>query len=833
MLRKFTLFFAGFTALSAALFAGTEEYWQPIHPALVRPAGQQHLVPERYQAYVLRFSDLRERLLSLKADPASGQVISLPTPDGGSRNFRIWQSPMMEPALAAKYPDIKTFTAEATDDHRITAKLNLLPDGFHALVFEGEKTYFVDPYSDVEDGNYLCYYKKDHPHLSSMSCGVPAHTGQTAEAVETAAARTFGTARRTYRLALACTGEYATAVGGPTPTKASVLAQMVLIMNRVNGVYERELAATMTLVANTDTLIFLNGTTDPYSNSNPNALLTQNQSTVDSRIGSANYDIGHVFTTGGGGLAGLGVLCNNSAKAEGETGLPTPLGDPFAIDFVAHEMGHQFGSDHTYNSSQVNCGGNGNDQMAFEVGSGSTIMAYAGICGSDDLQDHSDAYFHAVSLRNITNYITNPATGGSCPVVTASTNVPNTHPDFTAGYSIPVWTPFELTAPAVTDATMDTLSYCWEEWDLGGFGQTWDANNNAMPFFRSFNPSSSATRVFPTMNNVLAGNYFYKGERLPTAARTLKFILTTRDIYQGWGCFNSSFDTDTVTLNVVSPGVDTFKVTSQATATTWNTGSTQTVTWNAANTTAAPISAANVDIFLSVDSGKTFPYTLATAVPNNGSASVTVPGGAPASSKARIKVKGSGNVFFQINRANITINVVPLPVTLQSFTASPKACGVTLQWRTSAETKFDHFELERSDNGAGFAAIAGIKPNNNGQYSYEDKENKEGSYFYRLRMVDADATFSYSAVAAARISCGGQSSVTLFPNPAKDKVTVRTGSALTQLNLLAPNGQLIKQYAGLQATERTLDLNGLATGIYVLQLQYADGARSTIKLVRE
>ncbi|WP_118975213.1 zinc-dependent metalloprotease [Taibaiella koreensis] len=835
MHRKFTLLFAAFTVLSQALFAGISEYWQPVHPDLVKPAGMRRLSPDHYQTYTLRFTDLREQLLLLSTDPARGATIVLPTPDGGSRTFRIWQSPMMEPALAAKYPELKTFTAEATDDRRVTAKLNLGPDGFHAYVYNGAQTYLIDPYSDVEDGNYLCYFRKDYTQNQGMPCGVTG--GDTGTAVDpqegTALQRTYGTQRRNYRLALACTGEYATAVGGTTPTKASVLAQMVLIMNRVNGVYERELAATMTLVGNTDTLIFLNGATDPYTNNDPNALLTQNQATVDSRIGSAGYDIGHVFTTGGGGLAGLGVLCNNSAKAEGETGLPSPFGDPFAIDFVAHEMGHQFGSNHTYNSSQGNCGGNGESTMAFEVGSGSTIMAYAGICNGDDLQPHSDAYFHAVSLRNITNYIGNAATGGSCPTVTASVNIPNTYPDFTASYSIPVWTPFELTAPAVTDATMDTLNYCWEEWDLGGFGQTWNAVDNTMPYFRSFNPSASPVRVLPSMNNVLAGNYFYKGERLPTAARTLKFILTTRDIYQGWGCFNASFDTDTITLNVVSLGPDTFKVSSQATAATWNTGSTQTITWNVANTTAAPINAANVDIFLSVDSGRTFPYTLATAVPNTGGAAITVPTAATASTKARVKVKGSGNVFFQVNRANITINVVPLPVTLQSFTASPKGCGIALQWTTSNERHFDHFELERSNDGIQFDMIARISSGNGNIYGYEDKALKDGDYYYRLRMVDADASFAYSPVASTRLSCHGQNSVAVFPNPAKDKVTIRTSNAVVQLNLSTVSGQLLLHDTGLQVTEKTLDLKGLATGIYLLQLRYADGSGNTVKLVRE
>ena len=832
MIRKITLLLLLFVSTVFQVRAGVEEYWQTIHPALVQSAGKQTLHPATYKAYVLQTAALKERLSVLKEDPAQSEVIDLPTPDGSSRSFRIWQTPMMEPALAAKYPGIKTFTAEAADNKRVTAKIDISPAGFHAMIFDGNNTYFIDPYSDIEDGNYLVYFKRDHPKNSSMSCGVAA-AAEIPEVSEGATgARTFGTQRRTYRLALACTGEYAAAVGGATPTKASVLAQMVLIMNRVNGVYEREFASRMTLIANTDTLIFLNGATDPYTNNDGGAMLDENQTTVTNRIGSANYDIGHVFSTGGGGIAGLGVICSNSAKAWGVTGLSNPVGDPFAIDYVAHEMGHQYGSDHTFNSSLGACSGNANNTMSFEPGSGSTIMAYAGICGTDDLQNNSDAYFHAVSLRNITNYIAT-GFGNTCAAITASTNSPNTYPDFTQSYSIPLWTPFELTAPAVTDATQDTLTYCWEEWDLGGFGQPWDANNTLMPYFRSFSPATSATRVFPIMNRILAGSYNYKGERLPAAARTLKFIMTTRDIYQGWGCFNSSFDSDTVTLNVVSPGVDTFKVTSQGTSTTWNNGSTQTVTWTVANTTAAPINAANVNIYLSVDSGKTFPYTLAANVPNNGSASVTLPGVLPASNKARVKVKAANNVFFQINRSNITINVVPLPVDLQSFQASLKGCDVQLSWTAADMKAFSHFELERSSNGSTFAPVATISNNTGHTYGYTDKPGKDGSYYYRLKMNDLDGRFTYSAVIEVRLSCQGQHSVAVFPNPARSLITIQSNGTAVEATVLAANGQLVKrQKLGTSSTAQ-MDISGLANGIYLLQVTHTDGTRNTLKLIKE
>jgi hypothetical protein len=832
MIKKITLLLLPLICMLFQARAGMDEYWQITHPALVQPAGKQTLNPVTFKAYVLQTAALRERLFALKEDPAQGEVIDLPTPGGGSRSFRIWQSSIMEPALAAKYADIRTFTAEAIDDRRVTAKIDISPAGFHAMVFNGNNTYFIDPYSDTEDGNYLVYFKKDHPRNSSMSCGVAGtfESPQTGEGVT--AGRTYGTQRKTYRLALACTGEYAAAVGGATPTKASVLAQMVLIMNRVNGVYEREFASRMVLVANTDTLIFLNSATDPYTNNDGGAMLGENQTTVTARVGSANYDIGHVFSTGGGGIAGLGVICSGSTKAWGVTGLSNPVGDPFAIDYVAHEIGHQYGSDHTFNSSLGACSGNANNSMSFEPGSGSTIMAYAGICGTDDLQSNSDAYFHAVSLRNITNYITT-GNGNTCAAITASTNVPNTYPDFTQSYAIPLWTPFELTAPAVSDATQDTLTYCWEEWDLGGFGQPWNANNNVMPYFRSFSPSTSPTRVFPVMDRILAGSYSYRGERLPTAARTLKFIMTTRDIYQGWGCFNSSFDSDTVTLNVVSPGTDTFKVTSQATGTTWNNGSTQTVTWTVANTTAAPINAANVNIYLSVDSGKTFPYTLASNVPNNGSASVTLPGVLPASNKARVKVKAANNVFFQINRSNITINVVPLPVDLLSFQATLKGCHVQLSWTAAGIQGFSHFELERSSNGSTFTTVAKVGNNTSHAYNYTDEPGKDGSYYYRLKMNDLDGGFTYSPVIEVRLSCVGQHSVAVFPNPAKDLITIQSNGTAVEAVVFAANGQLVRKQKLGALSSAQMNIGGLAHGIYLLQITHTDGTRNTMKLIKE
>lgn len=667
MKKTFLMFMV---AAAAALQSSAISYstaWTPVDATHVPSRGIQTIKPQKFLVYHLadQFSNL---LSALPADAAAAQQFDLPMPNGSFRTFSIWQSPIMEKGLSDRYPGIYTFTAVATDNHMVTAKLDVTPYGFHAVVFDGSNTYFIDPYSSVNDGYYQCYYKNDYtrPLSQRMHCemenDVISDAGEMMSVTNTGLPamqyRTNGTTNKKYRLALACTGEYAQAVtGSTTPTKAQVLPKMVTSVNRVNGVYEREFDVTMTLIANEDTLIFLDGTTDPYSNNNGGTMLGQNQSTVNSRIGSANYDIGHVFSTGGGGIASLGCVCSNNNKARGVTGSTSPTGDDFDIDYVAHEMGHQFGGDHTFNANTGSCSGNGVSSSAYEPGSGTTIMAYAGICGSgNDIQPHSDPYFHARSLEQITNYITT-GVGSNCPVTSVSPNATvNTLTPFTAVYNIPFLTPFELKAPDAADPDKDTLTYCWEEWDLGDFGSSWTTTRLKGPIFRSFNPDTSRTRVFPTLSKLLSNVTSYLGEKLPDTARTLRFKLTTRDLYQGKGNFN--FPDDTIHLNVIYTGTP-FAVTSPNTSSVnWPGGANQTITWDVSSTDQAPISCATVDIYLSVDGGYTWRYQLRSQVPNTGSASVTIPN-INTTSLARIKVKGSGNVFFDINNSNFTITHDP------------------------------------------------------------------------------------------------------------------------------------------------------------------------------
>lgn len=664
--------------------------WREIQANEVNTEGKQQLFPSIFKIYQTDPNSLQYQLRSIPDNADSKRTIVLPMPDGKMRTFIVWQAHIMDVAMELKYPMIKTYTAYAIDDPRVTAKIDQTVRGFHAMIFESGNISFIDPYSDVNDGYYICYYKKDYKRADSelMACAVndDARVNKLQMPdVNTSNLRVVnGNVLRKFRLALACTGEYAQAVGGTIPTKASVLSAMVTTLNRVNGVYERELAITMQLVSNEDTLIFL--TAGAYSNNNVFALIAQNQDTTDRRIGNLNYDLGHVFSTGGGGYSQIGCTCYPTKKAQSETGSMSPVGDAYDIDYVAHEIGHEFGADHSFNDNTNGfCAGNAAFEQAYEPGSGSTIMCYAGICDGDNIQAHSDAYFHAVSLKVINDFITIPYIT-TCAQVSNSGNKPVGIPAFAQDYNIPYLTPFEITAPLAIDSVADTLTtYCWEEWDRGSFGQTFDNTSATGPIFRSFVPDTSRTRVFPKLSSIVNNNLNYLGEKVPEVARKLTFKLTVRDIYNGIGCIH--IPDDSILLNVINTGA-AFKVTEPDAAITWKAKSTSLVTWDVAQTNTAPINCDSVLIYLSVDGGYTYPYFLGKTL-NNGSATVQVPDAV--TTAGRIKVKSVNNVFFDISNTNFTIDSVAVSVNDLVLYPVPtgKATGYVLYGRIGNIDPYD------------------------------------------------------------------------------------------------------------------------------------------------
>lgn len=623
--------------------------------------------PERYRTLDLNYEAMKAQLLQAPAQEAShamklsAVVIEIPMPYGSFEKFNIVETPMMEAGLAAKYSNIKTYTGTSVENPSNIVKIDIGPYGFHAMVLSADGRYFIDPLSNATTTTYMSYYRKDLPTwANTFNCSTVSDEKFEAETKARLEAyyQRGGAAvvqLRTYRLALACTVEYSSAAtGSGNPTKEQVLAKMVTSMNRVNGVYETDVAVHMNLVDNNDTLIYLPGTTDPYSNNDGGAMLSQNQTTVNARIGSANYDIGHVFSTGGGGIAGLGVVCTSS-KAQGVTGSPSPVGDGFDIDYVAHEMGHQFAGNHTFNSVTGACGGgNRSGGTAYEPGSGTTIMAYAGICGADDLAAHSDPYFHAISLDEINAFI-NSGQGNNCPVKTTTTNNP---PVVNAGasYTIPISTPFTLVGSA-TDPDGDELKYSWEQMDLGPAGAPNVTTGNS-PLFRFFPPTSQPVRTFPKLNDILT-NTQIKGERLPNYGRSMKFRLTARDNKAMAGATGKS-----EMIVTVSAAAGPFNISSFNTIDTVYVGSTETITWNVANTNTVPVNCGYVRILLSTDGGLTFPITLSDSTANDGSEAVTIPNNI--SNTARIKIQALGNIFFDISNASLRV----LAPTSPDFTTS-------------------------------------------------------------------------------------------------------------------------------------------------------------------
>jgi hypothetical protein len=818
-------------------------------------------IPEKYKTFQLDLKTMQTFLFTLPSQQnivnrKETPIMEIPMPDGSIAKFHVWERSIMEKGLAKQFPTMKTYTGEGITDKTAVIVMDISEFGFHAMILSSVTgNVFIDQYDLETTTNYIAYYRRDLKRGSTLNEEGFGEFNKDVIPMPTVGEK-FPTSQcraatlRTYRLAVACTGEYArAATGKANPTVAQTLAKITTTVNRVVGVYELELGIHMNLVANETSIVFTNPSTDPFTgNNNTGTLINESQTQITSIIGSTNFDIGHTFSTGAGGLAGLGVVCNDAQKASGITGTTTPTGDGYDIDYVAHEMGHQFSGNHTFNSATDNCSGNGNRTPASaatncEPGSGTTIMAYAGICGADNigglhqnpgavgLQGWSDPQFHAASLAEIYKY-TVTGVGNSCAVATTTNNVA---PVVTSGgnFTIPINTPFILTGSA-TDANGDALTYSWEEIDVAGVFGAWDATPQVanIPLFRSFAPKTTGVRYFPQLDDVI-GATTTAGERLPTITRAMKFRLTVRD--NKAGCGGTCYADATITSNTTG-GAFSVLYPNDGTE-VWYEGQTKTVTWNKAGTAASPFNVANVIIELSTDGGYSYPITLLASTTNDGTEDIIVP--ANFTTQAKVRVKALGNVFYDMSNNDFTIAQNPVPVKWISFTGiKEKNTTVKLNW-TVNEIDNHHYVIERSLDGNQFSPIgevAAFTTNVNDRiYSFVDAYPFASNNLYRIKQVDKNGKFSYSKTISISIE-NAVSNWVVYPNPTTEKVNLFCNSNCNnlQIEIYDAIGKLVHTQARVKANKGeviSIVLSNLSKGAYSIKVKANNFETTTKKIV--
>lgn len=610
-------------------------------------------------------------------------VINIPSEDGKLESFNIYETSVFAPDLAAKYPNIKSYVGISTNNSGTRLRMSVSPQGVQTMItYLDKSSVFMQPVSK-NSNQYILYSRKDkNIFVDKFECKTIDDLNETfnknskTSKIKINEGGANNQTLQKFRIAISVTGEYTTyhddGISGNGDAVADALAAINSTLNRVNDIFETDMAITFQLV-NAPQLIYTNPATDPYSPASTGAdgaWSTELQSTLTSVIGEGAYDVGHLFgATGGGGSAGcIGCVCVNGSKGSGFTSPSNgiPEGDTFDLDFVIHEIGHQMGANHTWAFDSEGTGVNS------EPGSGTTIMAYAGIEGANNVELNSDPYFHYHSIKQILDNLVTK----TCQTTEVISNNP---PIANAGndYNIPAGTAYVLKGLATDADSGDNLSYCWEQTDSGivnylNFGP--DLTSGSMN--RSLPPSSISNRYIPKFSSVLAGNTTQTNptlgsdwETISTVGRTLNWALTVRDRAPvSSGGAQSSYDTMKITVENVTP----FTVSNPV---SWTQGSNATINWVVGQTNNGTINCQNVNIKLSTDSGLTFPTIIASNTPNDGNHTYAVPL-IPNTSTARILIEAANNIFYDVSNFDFSISTTP-DFFMVEETLAPITCSET------------------------------------------------------------------------------------------------------------------------------------------------------------
>lgn len=620
-------------------------------------------LPEAYRNLELNFQSLKGALKQAPMEFTNAAkntpfLMDMPMPDGSMATFAIYESPILDDNLAAQFPMIKTYAGYSVENPAVKTRFVNSPLGFNGIINTIGGTVLIRPYGADQTDFYISYDLKEGTKnmtaAQAFSCEVhedntnvlPKDATQPTDAQLQAnpAKMNMPTDLHTYRIAVATTAEYSAQVGGGGGNVATVLANVTNVMNNVNSLLEMDAAVRLILVDNTTDVFFFDFNDDPYTNGDTPSLILENPGVLNGALGVDGFDIGHVFGTNTGGLASTGSVCTNFKARGTSSTFGVYATDKFYL-IVAHEIGHQFNALHNFNMCD---GDNESTTTAFEPGSGSSIMCYAGAsdCGPNYVQGIDDEYYHLNAMMRMQDYSRSPNMTGCAEIIAIGNNPPEVTIPIDNGFHIPISTPFELEGEA-TDLDGDNLTYSWEEFDLGPASQLGMPVGTA-PSFRSFPPKSTPLRVFPRLNVILVGQSDIR-EVLPEYTRAYTFRLTARDNHADAGAFGWAEVAFTATETagpflVMSPNDGTEE---------WKVGEYLPVTWDVSNTDNNLVNCQNVNIKLSTDGGQTFPITLLANTPNDGTANVVVPD--EITNTARVRIEAADNIFFDLSNLNFSI----------------------------------------------------------------------------------------------------------------------------------------------------------------------------------